>query len=61
MAKRSQDAQIASLADAVAELLFDGASVAMEGFTHLIPFAAGHEVLRQGHGDLELKIGRAHV
>jgi glutaconate CoA-transferase subunit A len=54
VAKRSQDAQIASLTDAVAELLFDGASVAMEGFTHLIPFAAGHEVLRQGHADLEL-------
>jgi glutaconate CoA-transferase subunit A len=54
VAKRSQDAQIASLTDAVAELLFDGASVAMEGFTHLIPFAAGHEVLRQRYTDLEL-------
>src|SRR6202034_394814 len=29
-------------------------SVALEGFTHLIPFAAGHEVLRQGRRDLEL-------
>lgn len=28
--------------------------VAMEGFTHLIPFAAGHEILRQGRRDLEL-------
>jgi glutaconate CoA-transferase, subunit A len=32
----------------------DGDAVALEGFTHLIPFAAGHEVLRQGRRDLEL-------
>jgi glutaconate CoA-transferase subunit A len=32
----------------------DGDSVALEGFTHLIPFAAGHEVLRQGRRELEL-------
>jgi glutaconate CoA-transferase, subunit A len=43
-----------SLADAVADYVHDGASVAMEGFTHLIPFAAGHEVIRQGKRDLTL-------
>jgi glutaconate CoA-transferase subunit A len=47
-------AEIVELADAVAELVGDGDSVAMEGFTHLIPFAAGHEVIRQGRRDLEL-------
>jgi glutaconate CoA-transferase, subunit A len=47
-------AEIASLSDAVAALVRDGDAVAMEGFTHLIPFAAGHEVLRQGRGELEL-------
>jgi glutaconate CoA-transferase subunit A len=38
----------------VAELIHDGDSVAMEGFTHLIPFAAAHEVIRQGITDLTL-------
>ena len=47
-------AQLVSLADGVADLVKDGDSVAMEGFTHLIPFAAGHELLRQGRRDLEL-------
>jgi glutaconate CoA-transferase subunit A len=32
----------------------DGMSVALEGFTHLIPFAAGHELIRQGRRDLTL-------
>jgi glutaconate CoA-transferase subunit A len=36
-----------SLGDAVAAHVRDGDMVAMEGFTHLIPFAAGHEVIRQ--------------
>jgi glutaconate CoA-transferase subunit A len=36
-----------SLAEAVAETIRDGDSVAMEGFTHLIPHAAGHEIIRQ--------------
>ncbi len=36
-----------SLHDAVAEYVQDGITVAMEGFTHLIPFAAGHEIIRQ--------------
>jgi glutaconate CoA-transferase subunit A len=42
------------LADAVAAYVRDGDTVAMEGFTHLIPFAAGHEVIRQGKRDLTL-------
>jgi glutaconate CoA-transferase subunit A len=47
-------AEIVCLADGVAGLVHDGDSVALEGFTHLIPFAAGHEVLRQGRTELEL-------
>ncbi len=47
-------AKIVSLAEAVAENVRDGDSVAMEGFTHLIPYAAGHEVIRQGKKDLYL-------
>ncbi len=47
-------AQLVSLAEAIAETVHDGDSVALEGFTHLIPFAAGHEVLRQGRRELEL-------
>jgi glutaconate CoA-transferase subunit A len=43
-----------SLAEAVAELVHDGDTVAMEGFTHLIPFAAGHEIIRQQRRDLTL-------
>ncbi|QJQ94191.1 MULTISPECIES: CoA transferase subunit A [Halomonadaceae] len=47
-------AEFLSLHDAVARYVEDGATVAMEGFTHLIPFAAGHEVIRQGKRDLTL-------
>jgi glutaconate CoA-transferase subunit A len=47
-------AENVSVSDAVAELVHDGDSVALEGFTHLIPFAAGHEILRQGRTELEL-------
>lgn len=43
-----------SLRDAIAEHVRPGDSVALEGFTHLIPFAAGHEIIRQGIGDLTL-------
>ena len=43
-----------TLKDAVAEYVYDGVSVALEGFTHLIPFAAGHEIIRQGRRDLTL-------
>jgi glutaconate CoA-transferase subunit A len=38
----------------VAENVRDGDTVAMEGFTHLIPYAAGHEVIRQGRKNLYL-------
>src|SRR5882724_12635289 len=47
-------AEIVSLAAAVARAVHDGDSVAMEGFTHLIPFAAGREVIRQRRRDLTL-------
>jgi glutaconate CoA-transferase, subunit A len=47
-------AEITTLTEAVDNLISDGATVAMEGFTHLIPFAAGHEVIRQGRRDLTL-------
>src|SRR4051812_50118797 len=43
-----------SLHDAVAAYVRDGMTVALEGFTHLIPFAAGHEIIRQGRRDLTL-------
>jgi glutaconate CoA-transferase, subunit A len=42
------------LAEAIALYVRDGQSVALEGFTHLIPFAAGHEIIRQGRRDLHL-------
>lgn len=47
-------ARIQSLKEAVSEHIHDGAIVAMEGFTHLIPFAAGHEVIRQKKKNLTL-------
>jgi glutaconate CoA-transferase, subunit A len=47
-------AEIVSLADAVRRAIHDGDAVAMEGFTHLIPFAAGHEVIRQRRRGLTL-------
>jgi glutaconate CoA-transferase subunit A len=47
-------AELIGLSEAIAELVHDGDSVALEGFTHLIPFAAGHEIIRLGRRDLEL-------
>ena len=47
-------AEIKSLREAIAELVRDGDTIAMEGFTHLIPFAAGHEVIRQRRRNLTL-------
>jgi len=47
-------AEIVSLAEAIAAAVHDGDTVAMEGFTHLIPHAAGHEVIRQRRRDLTL-------
>src|SRR6476619_1294147 len=45
---------IVSLGTAVSELVHDGDTVALEGFTHLIPMAAGQEVIRQRRRDLTL-------
>src|SRR5215218_1478156 len=42
------------MADAVRDVVRDGDTVAIEGFTHLISFAAGHEIIRQGKRDLTL-------
>lgn len=47
-------AEFVPLADAIRKNIGAGDSVAMEGFTHLIPYAAGHELIRQGIGDLTL-------
>jgi glutaconate CoA-transferase subunit A len=46
--------KVASMRDAVADLVHDGDVVAIEGFTHLISFAAGHEIIRQRKRDLTL-------
>ncbi|MFC7328937.1 CoA transferase subunit A [Marinactinospora rubrisoli] len=45
---------ITSLDEAVRALVHDGDTVALEGFTHLIPVAAGHEIIRQRRRDLTL-------
>jgi glutaconate CoA-transferase subunit A len=46
--------KVASMHDAIAEIVRDGDTVAIEGFTHLICFAAGHEIIRQRKRDLTL-------
>src|SRR5665811_455847 len=45
---------IVTLERAIADNVHDGDIVALEGFTHLIPFAAGHEIIRQKHRNLTL-------
>jgi glutaconate CoA-transferase subunit A len=47
-------AQLLTLPEAIEASLRDGDTVAMEGFTHLIPHAAGHEVIRQKRRGLTL-------
>jgi glutaconate CoA-transferase, subunit A len=47
-------AELVSLQEAVAELVHDGQEVALEGFTHLIPMAAGNEIIRQNRRGLTL-------
>jgi glutaconate CoA-transferase subunit A len=47
-------AEIVTLEEGIAELVSDGDTVALEGFTHLIPHAAGHEIIRQGRRGLTL-------
>jgi glutaconate CoA-transferase subunit A len=46
--------EITTLADAIARFVRNGDRIALEGFTHLIPFAAGHEIIRQQLRDLTL-------
>src|SRR5205823_5524330 len=46
--------KVASMRDAIMELVRDGDTLAIEGFTHLICFAAGHEIIRQRRRDLVL-------
>ena len=46
--------KVATMRDAVGALVRDGDTVAIEGFTHLISFAAGHEIIRQRRRDLVL-------
>jgi len=45
---------LVGLREAIAQQVRDGQTLALEGFTHLIPFAAGHEIIRQGRRDLRL-------
>jgi glutaconate CoA-transferase subunit A len=47
-------AELTTLRKAVSELVRDGQALALEGFTHLIPHAAGHEIIRQRRKDLTL-------
>jgi glutaconate CoA-transferase, subunit A len=47
-------AEIVSLREAISRLVRDGMQVALEGFTHLIPTAAGHEIIRQRRRNLHL-------
>jgi len=46
--------RLITLSDAIAEYVRDGDSIYAAGFTHLIPFAAGHEIIRQKRRDLVL-------
>jgi glutaconate CoA-transferase subunit A len=46
--------KVTTMQQAVADLIRDGDTVAIEGFTHLICFAAGHEIIRQRRRDLTL-------
>src|ERR1041385_5173239 len=46
--------KVLSMHDAISRHVHDGDTVVIEGFTHLICFAAGHEIIRQGRRDLTL-------
>lgn len=46
--------KLISLSDAIIQYVHDGDTVYAAGFTHLIPFAAGHEIIRLGRKDLVL-------
>jgi glutaconate CoA-transferase subunit A len=47
-------AELVGLTEGIASLVRDGDTVALEGFTHLIPVRAGQEIIRQGRRDLTL-------
>ena len=51
---RTSLAKLANLQQAVSQNLTNGDTVAFEGFTHLIPYAAAHEAIRQGYINLTL-------
>jgi glutaconate CoA-transferase subunit A len=53
-ASNRSSTRVMPLAEAIGAHVNDGDSVALEGFTHLIPFAAGHEIIRQGRVELTL-------
>ncbi len=46
--------KVTTMRDAIAQLVRDGDTIAIEGFTHLICFAAAHEIIRQRRRDLTL-------
>jgi glutaconate CoA-transferase subunit A len=54
MSSSGKAAKVMSLREAVAEMVSDGDSAALEGFTHLIPSAAAHEIIRQKKRELTL-------
>src|SRR5258705_2362531 len=54
MGGSSAESKVTTMREAVAALVHDGDTVAIEGFTHLICFAAGHEIIRQGRRNLTL-------
>jgi len=52
--KSSDKMKVTTMREAVGRYVEDGSVLICEGFTHLIPFAAGHEIIRQGKKDLTL-------
>ena len=54
MMKNTMKSKLSSLSEAISKHVNDGDTVYAAGFTHLIPFAAGHEIIRQGKKDLTL-------
>jgi glutaconate CoA-transferase subunit A len=53
-AKKKMTNKLLPLSEAISKYINDGDTVYAAGFTHLIPFAAGHEIIRQGKKDLTL-------
>ena len=54
MQRKNNMSKLISLKKAISEYVSDGDIVYAAGFTHLIPFAAGHEIIRQGRKNLTL-------